>query len=87
KISQYIKGVAKKINVKFEGVNDLNTNFEVKGILQNIAWVTNVDEKGMGEFIVSYPENPVYLANSIGQRENLRVKSFSTYSIVVIYEK
>lgn len=87
KISQYIKGVAKKINVKFEGVNDLNTNFEVKGILQNIAWVTNVDEKGMGEFIVSYPENPVYLANSIGQRGNLRVKSFSTYSIVVIYEK
>lgn len=87
KISQYIKGVSKKINVKFEGVNDLNTNFEVKGILQNTAWVTNVDEKGMGEFIVSYPENPVYLANSISQRGSFKVKNFSTYSIIVKYEK
>jgi len=87
KISQYIKGVAKKINVKFEGVNDLNTNFEVKGILQNTAWVTNVDEKGMGEFVVSYPENPVYLANSISQRGNFKVKNFSAYSIIVKYEK
>lgn len=87
KISQYIKGVSKKIHVKFEGVNDLNTNFEVKGILQNTAWVTNVDEKGMGEFIVSYPENPVYLANSISQRGNFKVKNFSTYSITVKYEK
>lgn len=87
KISQYIKGVAKKINVKFDGVTDLNTNFEVKGILQNTAWVTNVDEKGMGEFIVSYPENPVYLANSISQRGNFKVVNFSTYSIVVRYSK
>jgi len=87
KISQYIKGVAKKINVKFEGVNDLNTNLEIKGVLQNTAWVTSVDEKGLGEFVVSYPENPVYLANSISQRGNFRVKNFSTYSIVVKYEK
>lgn len=87
KIGQYIKGVSKKINVKFEDVVDLNTNFELKGMLQNTAWVSSVEEKGMGEFIVSYSENPVYLANSITQRGDFKIKNFSPYSIVVKYKR
>ncbi|MDI6737863.1 MAG: hypothetical protein QME12_05100, partial [Nanoarchaeota archaeon] len=57
KVSQYIKGAAKKVQVKVEGVGDINTNFAVKDALQNIAWVTAVEEKGLGEFVVSYTEN------------------------------
>ena len=39
KVGQYIKGVQKKVQIKVSGVSDINTNFEVKDILQNIAWV------------------------------------------------
>ena len=47
KVGQYIKGIAKKVQIKVSGVSDINTNFEVKDILQNLAWVTNVEEKGL----------------------------------------
>ena len=87
KVGQYIKGIAKKVQVKVGGVNDINTNFEVKDILQNIAWVTNVEEKGLGEFTLSYPENPIYLANSISQKGNFQIVNFSPYSITIRYQK
>jgi hypothetical protein len=86
KVSRYIKGVAKKVQVKVTGVSDISTNFEVKEILQNIAWVANVEEKGLGEFIVSYPENSVYLANSISQK-GFQVVNFSPYAITVAYQR
>lgn len=87
KVSRYIKGVAKKVQVKVTGVNDMSTNFEVKEILQNIAWVANVEEKGIGEFTVSYPENTIYLANSISQKVNFQIVNFSPYSITARYQK
>lgn len=87
KVGLYIKGIAKKVQVKVGGVNDINTNFEVKEILQHLAWVTNVEEKGLGEFTLSYPENPIYLANSIGQKGNFQIVNFSQYSITVRYQK
>jgi hypothetical protein len=87
KLGRHIKGIAKKVQIKVQGVGDVNTNFEVKDILQHLAWVANVEEKGLGEFIVSYPENPVYLANSISQKPNFRVVNFSPYSILIKYGK
>ncbi len=87
KLGQYIKGIAKKIQVKVDGVADINSNFEVKEALQNIAWVTNVEEKGLGEFVVSYPENTVYLANSISQKGSFQVVNFLPYLITVKYQR
>lgn len=87
KLSQHMKGIAKKIQIKVAGITDMNANFEVKDVLQNIAWVTNVEEKGLGEFIVSYPENTVYLANSISQKGNFQIVNFSPYSISVSYRR
>jgi hypothetical protein len=87
KVSKYIKGIAKKITVKVDGVSDVSTNFEVKDLLQNISWVTNVDEKGLGEFVVSYPENTVYLANSLGQKGVFKIEKFTPYSIKMTYQK
>ncbi|MCX7635024.1 MAG: hypothetical protein N2Z74_04685, partial [Syntrophales bacterium] len=87
KLAQYIQGNVKKIRVKVEGVGDVDTNMEVKGILQNIVWVTEVEETGMGEFTVSYPENSLYLANSIQQRGNFSIKQFTPYSLTVSYNK
>jgi hypothetical protein len=85
KVSKYIKGVARKINVKVDGVSDVTANFAVKDILQNISWVTGVEEKGLGEFIVSYPENIVYLANSIEQKGGFKVKKFTQYQMDINY--
>ncbi|MCX5846735.1 MAG: hypothetical protein NTW12_10350, partial [Deltaproteobacteria bacterium] len=87
KVASYIQGNVKKVSVKVNGVTDLDTNLEVKGILQSIVWVTGVEDKQMGEFIVSYPENTIYLANSIKQKGNFNVTNFSAYSITLNYQK
>ncbi|MBJ6723863.1 hypothetical protein [Geomesophilobacter sediminis] len=91
KVSEYIKGIAKKVRVRVAGVNEVSGTLEVKDSLQNIAWVTNVEEKGISdgaaEFIVSYPENPIYLANSIAQKGGFHIDSFSTYQINTSYQK
>lgn len=87
KVASYIQGNVKKVNIKVTGFTDLDTNMEIKSILQKIVWVTGVDEKQMGEFIVSYPENSVYLANSIKQKGNFTVTNFSPYSITLDYKK
>ncbi len=87
KVASYIQGNVKKVNITVKGVTDLATNMEIKSILQKIVWVTGVDEKQMGEFVVSYPENSVYLANSIKQKGNFTVTNFSPYSITLDYKK
>jgi hypothetical protein len=87
KVGQYIKGNTKKIAVKVSGITDIETVTEVKGILQNIVWVSSVEEKQMGDFVVSYPENTLYLANSIQQKGNFKVINFSPYSLTLDYQK
>jgi len=87
KVAAYIKGNTKKVTVKVNGVNDLDAVMEIKGMLQNIVWVSEVEEKQMGDFIVSYPENTLYLANSIKQKGNFKVVNFSPYSLTLDYQK
>ena len=87
KVSQYIKGNTKKVAIKVNDVNDIDTVREIKEILQNIAWVSDVEEKQMGDFVVSYPENTLYLANSIEQKSDLKVLNFSPSSIVLEYQE
>ncbi|MCK9391628.1 MAG: flagellar assembly protein T N-terminal domain-containing protein [Syntrophales bacterium] len=87
KLSQYIKGNVKKIRIQIAGVGDIDTNIEIKGILQNIVWVSEVEEKEMGAFIVSYPENSIYLANSIKQKGNFTITNFTPYSLTIGYQK
>lgn len=87
KVAQYIQGNVKKIRIQITGINDIDTNIEIKGILQNIVWVSEVEEKEMGAFIVSYPENSVYLANSIKQKGNFTITNFTPYSLTINYQK
>lgn len=87
KVAQYIQGNIKKINIKVNGVTDIGATTEIKGMFQNIVWVAGVEEKGMGEYIVSYPENTLYLANSIKQKGNFKIAGFSPYSITLDYQK
>lgn len=85
KVGQYIKGNTKKVNIQIQGIHDLNTVFQVKTQLQSIVWVTDVEEKQMGSFVVSYPENTLYLANSIKQKGNFKLVNFSPYSLSFEY--
>jgi hypothetical protein len=87
KIATYIKGNTKKVAVRINGVTDVDTVLEIKGLLQSIVWVSEVEEKQMGDFIVSYPENTLYLANSIKQKGNFKVSNFSPYSLTLDYQK
>lgn len=68
KLREFIKNSARKVNVKITNITELNQNFEIKDKIQNVAWVLDVKEKEIGEFIVTYSENPIYLANSLVQK-------------------
>jgi hypothetical protein len=87
KVGKYIKVNSKKVSIKVNGVSDVDTVLEIKQKLQSIVWVSEVEEKQMGDFVVSYPENTLYLANSINQKGNLKVTNFSPYSLVLDYQK
>ncbi|MDP2168616.1 MAG: hypothetical protein Q8J64_09840 [Thermodesulfovibrionales bacterium] len=81
-MTKHLNAASKKISLSVPGVADLNANFAVKGSLQNIAWVTSVEEKGLGEFMVGYPENIIYLLNSLTQMDYRLVK-FTSVSATV----
>lgn len=83
-LSKHVQGVSKKINLSVKGIPDLNANFQVKEIIQNTAWVTSVEEKSLGEFTVGYPENIVYLVNSLVQK-NLKLNNFTSFSASMEY--
>lgn len=85
KVSQYIKGNTKKVAVKVNGIDDIDKVLEVKQLLQSIVWVSEVEEKQMGDFVISYPENTIYLANSIKQKGNFKILNFSPYSLTLDY--
>ncbi len=85
KVGRYIKGNTRKVNVQIDGIKDLETVLKVKSQLQSIVWVSNVEEKQMGAYVVSYPENTLYLANSIKQKGNFKLVNFSPYSLSFEY--
>jgi hypothetical protein len=83
KIASFIRGSVKKVAIRINGVKDLDTNQDIKGMLQQIVWVTEVEEKRMGEFVVGYPENSLYLANSLRQKGRFKVVDFTPYALTL----
>lgn len=87
-LGKYMEGATKKVSVKF--ISDsisLGETFAIKEMLQNLAWVKSVEEVRSGEYVVEYPENTLYLINSITQNPRYKLKDFSQYSVTFIYEK
>lgn len=83
KIASFIRGNVKKVAIRVAGVSDLDTNQDIKGMLQQIVWVTEVEEKRMGEFVVGYPENSLYLANSLRQKRRFRIVDFTPFVLML----
>ena len=84
-VGRHIQGSTRKVTLEIQGIADLQTMLDVKSILQNLVWVSQVEAMSLSTFIVSYPENPLYLANSLQQHGLFTVKHFSAYSLAVNY--
>lgn len=87
-LSKYMDGATKKITVTFTGGStSLGETLSIKEMLQNLAWVKSVQEIRTGEFLVEYPENTIYLINSILQNPKYKLKEFTQYSVNIFVEK
>lgn len=87
-LSKYMDGATKKITVNFiGGSTSLGETLSIKEMLQNLAWVKSVQEIRTGEFLVEYPENTIYLINSILQNPKYKLKEFTQYSVNIFIEK
>jgi hypothetical protein len=82
KIYARMKEIGANVTVKVEGVIDPSESLVLREALQRITWVSNVENIALDEFRVSYPENPVYLANSLTQN-GFRIVKYSKDSIRV----
>ena len=84
-IGRHLQANARKVRVRVEGLPDVTTGFRIKEVLQNIAWVTEVKEVGLGAFEVTYPEATVYLAASLSRKPGLKVIEFSDLLVRLRY--
>ncbi|OIO56911.1 MAG: hypothetical protein AUJ55_07525 [Proteobacteria bacterium CG1_02_64_396] len=80
-VSNHFKGSTKKVKVTVANVPDVNSSLALKQTLQQIAWVLSVQNEGIGTYWVEYPENTVYLAAALGNKQGFKVNSFSDTSI------
>ena len=86
--SMLFNNVTVRLNYRIIAKNNKSGNMEIltTGTEEAKGVATEVEEKQMGDFTVSYPENIIYLANSIEQKSDLKVLNFSPSSIVLEYQ-
>ncbi|HEX9079473.1 MAG TPA: hypothetical protein VF795_07780, partial [Desulfuromonadaceae bacterium] len=83
KISTRLRELADKVTVTVEGVKEPAEMFALREQIQKITWVSDVADAGvMGEFRVTFPENPLYLASGLS-RAGFRIVSYSRERIRV----
>ncbi|MBI3398743.1 MAG: hypothetical protein HY026_05880 [Deltaproteobacteria bacterium] len=75
----------KKVKILIENVADVNINISIKEILQGIVWTTGVQEEGLGEFSVEYPEQTVYLAVILSKKKGLKLVNFDDFNVKMRY--
>lgn len=85
KIDQRMNDLAYKISVTIDGIKTPEQSFTARDMLQRITWVGTVEDGGLGHFRVSYPENPLYLANSLIQR-GYKIINYSREAIRVQHQ-
>lgn len=76
KIQTRLNEIAGTTIVQVEGVGTPAETFALREQIQKVTWVSKVEERGLGEFVVSYPENPLYLANGLSQK-GFKIISYS----------
>jgi len=87
KFAKQIKGVSRKVTVKVDGLDTVDGTFDMKQAINGAAWVSDVQATALNEFVVSYPENSIYLANSLSRNPKLKLTSYAPYLIRLSYRK
>lgn len=82
KVDQRMAELANKITVLVEGVTTPQETFAVRDLVRQITWVGAIEEVGVGRLRVTFPENPLYLANGLTQK-GFRIISYSPGMIQV----
>jgi len=82
KINLRMKELAHKVSITIAGINTPEETFAARDQLQQITWVSDIEDEGIGRFRVTFPENPLYLANGLTQK-GFRIISFSQDAIKV----
>ena len=85
KLEKFIKGVTKKIRIKIVGSGDSERTLDIKQMLSEISWVTDIEAVGLNEYTLNYPENTLYLANSLARDRRLKVAEFAPDRITLEY--
>ncbi|MBI4516107.1 MAG: flagellar assembly protein T N-terminal domain-containing protein [Deltaproteobacteria bacterium] len=75
-----------RVRVAVEGVTSLGSDQAVRETLQAIAWVGGVEGVRLGEYLVEYPERPLYLAASLDHKPGFRVTDFTPSSVSARYQ-
>lgn len=73
KFAKHVKGVSRKITVNVDGLMGVEATMDVKQLLSGVTWVSNVEEHGLNEYLLSYPENNIHLANSLSRHPKLKL--------------
>ena len=69
KIQTHLSEISSKVIVNVEGVREPAEMFVLREQIQKISWVANVEDAGvLGEFRVTFPENPLYLASGLSRQ-------------------
>ncbi len=83
KVHTRLRELADKVTVTVEGVKEPAEMFALREQIQKIAWVADVEDAGvMGEFRVTFPENPLYLASGLS-RTGFKIVTYSRERIRV----
>ena len=87
KFAKHVKGSTRKVSIKVEGLDQVATAIDLRQLLAGVTWVSDVEAVGLDEFLISYPENSIYLANSLSRHPKLKVVEYSPYQIRLSYRK
>ncbi len=85
-IRRTVKAKTGRVRVSIDGVSSLGADQSVRETLQAIAWVTRIESERMGEYVVDYPEQSLYLAASLGHKPGFYVKDFTPSSITARFQ-
>jgi hypothetical protein len=85
RVARHLKGASRKLTVKVDGLAGVEGTLDLRRLLAGVTWVSDVEAVGLDEYRLSYPENSIYLANSLSRQPNLKVVEYSPYRIRLLY--
>jgi len=80
---RYFDSARRAVEIKVLGAIDLQTHSQIKQLIGQIKWASNMRDLGLGHFSVDYEEKPIYLAHSLEQRQTFKIVSFNDKLIEV----